>query len=86
MCAGLYCITNSFTVLPETGIGLTNIYPFVEDLNIQAEILAGEIQRGIHEISSGSFNPLIQSKKANEVYSWDKLINNWVDFIKKISV
>jgi len=86
MCSGLYCITNSFTVLPETGIGLTNIYPFVEDNDIQAQVLADEIKKGINLISKKQFNPLLQSKKANEVYSWNNVLKQWVDFIAKINV
>jgi glycosyltransferase involved in cell wall biosynthesis len=61
MCSGLYCITNSFTVLPETGIGLTNIYPFVEDNDIQAQVLADEIKKGINLISKKQFNPYNKS-------------------------
>ena len=86
MCSGLYCITNSFTVLPETGIGLTNIYPFVEDNDIQAQVLADEIKKGIDSISKKQFNPLLQSKKANETYSWNNVLKQWVDFIAKINV
>ena len=84
--AGLYCITNSFTVLPETGIGLTQIYPFNWNLNRHAEILAEKIKEGILSIKSGKFDQSSQIARANDYYSWENVSKEWIAFANEISM
>ncbi len=86
MSAGLYCITNSFTVLPETGIGLTEIYPFNEDLKEQSKMLSDRIVKAIGEIRSGRFNNAWQIDKANSHYSWEYVSKEWLNFANEIRV
>jgi glycosyltransferase involved in cell wall biosynthesis len=83
---GLYCITNSFTVLPETGIGLTEIYPYNPDSDSQAITLANKIIKGIGEIRSGNFDHKSQIAKANDYYSWNTVSKEWLRFADKISM
>jgi glycosyltransferase involved in cell wall biosynthesis len=83
---GLYCITNSFTVLPETGIGLTEIYPYNPDSDSQARTLADKIIKGIDEIRSGRFDGTSQMVKANDYYSWNTVSKEWLRFADKISM
>jgi len=86
MSAGLYCITNSFSVLPETGIGLTKIYPFLLDNDKDAEKLAEEIRSGIELLRSKDFNPNTQISFVNKEYSWDSRIKEWKDFSNTINM
>jgi glycosyltransferase involved in cell wall biosynthesis len=83
---GLYCITNSFTVLPETGIGLTKMYPYSLDSNSQARTLADKIIQGIDDIRSGRFDQIKQIVKANDYYSWNTVSKEWLRFADKISM
>ena len=83
---GLYCITNSFTVLPETGIGLTQMYPYNPDSDSQARTLADKIIHGIKEIRSGTFDHKNQILKANDYYSWSTVSKEWLRFADKISM
>jgi glycosyltransferase involved in cell wall biosynthesis len=86
MSAGLYCITNSFSVLPETGMGLTKIYPFLLDNDKDAEKLAEEIRSGIELLRSKDFNPNTQISFVNKEYSWDSRIKEWKDFSNTINM
>jgi glycosyltransferase involved in cell wall biosynthesis len=83
---GLYCITNSFTVLPETGIGLTNMYPYNPDPDSQSITLADKIIEGIDDIRSGRFDQISQIVKANNYYSWNTVSKEWLRFADKISM
>lgn len=84
--AGLYCITNSFTVLPETGIGLTKIYPFDENLSQQAKVLHEHIMVGLDDIRSNRFNKKVQADIANSHYSWESVTKQWLNFANGIRV
>ena len=86
MGAGLYCITNSFTVLPETGIGLTKIYPFNEDLTKQAITISNEITKAIELIRNDKFYAFGQVQAVNNYYSWRVISKEWLDFAKEIGV
>ena len=86
MSAGLYCITNSFSALPETGIGFSKIYPFLVDPEKEAEQMAKEIRQGIDLLKSGKFNPNTQVPFINKEYSWDSRIKEWKNFSNKINV
>ncbi len=86
MSAGLYCITNSFTVLPETGIGLTKIYPFNRDLDKQSETLANEISKGIQDLRDNRFDQVSQVVKTNYHYSWKTVAKEWIKFANEIEV
>jgi glycosyltransferase involved in cell wall biosynthesis len=86
MSAGLYCITNSFSVLPETGMGFTKIYPFLEDPKEEAKVLAKEIKTGINLIKSRKFSPNIQTAFVNSEYSWNSRVEDWKNFSHKISL
>jgi glycosyltransferase involved in cell wall biosynthesis len=82
MCAGLNCITNSFTVLPETGIGLTTIYPFTYVDQDQAKMLAMLIRDAVEQSRSDSIKKELQTAIANEYYSWETRLKDWQDFYK----
>lgn len=84
MSSGLYCITNSFTVLPETGIGLTKIYPFDNDLKNQALTLSKEILKAMDLIKNKRFDQINQIVKTNDYYSWNNVSKEWLDFSNKI--
>ena len=86
LAAGLYCITNSFTVLPETGIGLTKIYLFNQDLNKQAITLSNEITKAIDLIRNDKFYSFGQVQTVNNYYSWRVVSKEWLDFAKEIGV
>jgi glycosyltransferase involved in cell wall biosynthesis len=82
MCAGLNCITNSFTVLPETGIGLTTIYPFTYVDQDQASMLAMLIRDAVEQSRSDSIKKELQTTIANQHYSWETRLKDWQDFYK----
>ena len=82
--AGLYCITNSFTVLPETGSGYTKIYPFNRDMKEQAKILSEYILAGIKEVRSGQFKSDLQVRHINQLFSWQERIKDWEQFAKSL--
>ena len=86
MAAGLYCITNSFTVLPETGIGLTKVYAFNKDLDKQALTLSNEIIKAVNTIRSDKFYSFKQVQAVNDYYSWRVVSKEWLDFAKEIGV
>ena len=86
MSAGLYCITNSFSVLPETGMGFTKMYPFLEDPEKEAQQLANEIRYGVDLLKSGKFNPDTQIPFVNKEYSWKSRIKEWQDFSNRINM
>jgi glycosyltransferase involved in cell wall biosynthesis len=86
MSAGLYCITNSFTVLPETGMGLTKIYPFDEDLKKQAKDISIKITKAIQEVRDDLIDAPSQIDRANNCYSWKAVLPEWKDFANRIKV
>jgi len=86
MSAGLYCITNSFSVLPETGMGFTKMYPFLEDSEKEAQQMANEIRYGVDLLKSGKFNPDTQIPFVNKEYSWNSRIKEWQDFSNRINM
>jgi glycosyltransferase involved in cell wall biosynthesis len=82
MSAGLYCITNSYGALPETGIGLTKIYPFNVDPEKEIRALAREIEKAIDTLKSGTFDYLTQAAITNKTYSQDEILKDWISFSK----
>lgn len=85
MSAGLYCITNSYGALPETGIGLTKIYPFNVNADKEAHLLAKEIKKAIHTLRSGTFDYLTQAAITNKVYSREERLKEWISFSNDIN-
>ena len=83
--AGLYCITNSYGALPETGIGLTKIYPFNVDAEKEAQLLAKEIEKAINTLRSGTFDYLTQAAVANKAYSHEERLKEWLSFSDEIN-
>ena len=83
--AGLYCITNNYGALPETGIGLTKIYPFNIDADKEAQFLATEIEKAIDTLKSGNFDYLTQAAIANKAYSYEERLKDWLSFSNKIN-
>jgi glycosyltransferase involved in cell wall biosynthesis len=80
MSAGLYCITNSYGALPETGIGLTKIYPFNVNPEQEAQALAKEIEKAIDTLRSGTFDYLTQAAITNKTYSHEERLKEWISF------
>ena len=85
MSAGLYCITNSYGALPETGIGLTKIYPFNVNPEKEAQLLAREIEKAIHTLRSGTFDYLTQAAITNKIYSREERLKEWILFSNDIN-
>ena len=85
MSAGLYCITNSYGALPETGIGLTKIYPFIMDADKESQILASEIEKAIDTLRSGTFDYLTQAAITNKTYSHEERLKEWISFSNDIN-
>ena len=83
--AGLYCITNSYGALPETGTGLSKIYPFNVDAKKEAQTLAGEIEKAIHALRSGEFDYLTQAAIANKSFSREERLKEWISFSNDIN-
>jgi len=85
MSAGLYCITNSYGALPETGMGLTKIYPFNVNPEKEAQLLAKEIEKAIHTLRSEKFDYLAQAATANKAFSREERLKEWVSFSNDIN-
>jgi len=85
MSAGLYCITNSYGALPETGIGLTKIYPFNVNPEQEAQALAKEIEKAIDTLRSGTFDYLTQAAITNKTYSHEERLKEWISFSNDIN-
>jgi glycosyltransferase involved in cell wall biosynthesis len=86
MSAGLYCITNSFSVLPETGMGFTKIYPFLVDPEEEAKRLAEEIRHGIYLLKTEKFHAKSYTPFIDREYSWHSRIKEWQDFYNRINM
>jgi glycosyltransferase involved in cell wall biosynthesis len=83
--SGLYCITNDLSVLPETGMGLTDIYKFQNDIDKEYKFVAEKIISSIELIRSKSFDGKNQSEAVNSYYSIDKAIKSWKSLSKTIT-
>jgi len=83
MAAGLYCIHSNIGALPETSMGLTDSYVFVNDEEYHAKIIAEKIMIGIEKIKSG-WSGDEQSKIANRVYSLENTLEKWKNFYDKV--
>lgn len=82
--AGLYCVTNSFTSLPETGLGYVKMYPFDADIKNQAKTLSELIKAGVSEIRESKFNSEDQVRHVNNVFSWNTRKKDWEKFIQEL--
>lgn len=85
MSAGLYCITNDYGALPETGARLTKIYQSDPDAKEEAQRLAYEIEKAIHELRSGTFDYITQAAIANKAYSHEERLKDWLSFSNEIN-
>lgn len=85
MSAGLYCITNNYGALPETGAGLTKIYQTDSESGEDAKRLANEIEKAIYELRSGTFDYLTQAATTNKIYSQDERLKEWLSFSNEIN-
>jgi glycosyltransferase involved in cell wall biosynthesis len=84
--AGLYCITNSFSTLPETGMGFSKIYPFLVDPEKESIVMAKEIKKAVDLIKNVKFDPNIQVPFVNKEYSWKSRIEEWKEFSNTINM
>ena len=83
MSAGCYCITNDLTVLPETGMGIIDIYEFTFDENEHIQRIKKKIESAINNL--WKFDPSIQIKITNNKYSWESISKKWIEFGQTIS-
>ena len=78
MSAGCYCITNDLTVLPETGMGLVDMYEFSFDEQHHVRVLEEKIRYAIDNL--WKFDPSSQIRLTNEKYSWENISKKWIRF------
>lgn len=83
MAAGLYCIHSNFAALPETSMGLTNMYVYSSDKEYHAKMVSEEILKGIQKIKNG-WSGNNQSMITNSKYSWESTLPLWENFYNKV--
>lgn len=78
MSAGCYCITNDLTVLPETGMGLVDMYEFTFDEELHVKRLQKKIEYAIENLYK--FDSTYQIALTNKKHSWENISNKWIRF------
>ena len=74
----------TLAALPETGLGFARHYGFIPDRQKHIERFTRELKRTITEYKNGEFDSTDQVKKANEYYSWDTRVQDWIKFSKEL--
>ena len=84
LAAGCSVLSSNLAALPETGLGFARHYGFIPDRQKHIERFTRELKRTITEYKNGEFDSTDQVKKANEYYSWDTRVQDWIQFSKEL--
>ena len=84
LAAGCSVLSSNLAALPETGLGFARHYGFIPDRQKHIERFTRELKRTITEYKNGEFDSTDQVKKANEYYSWDTRVQDWIKFSKEL--
>lgn len=82
MCAGLTCVHSSLAALPETSMGLTSMYGYVEDTSLHGAIFLEKLKKAIDEYQ---YADEFQSAAANWKYSWNNRSEEWIELLSDLS-
>jgi len=90
MSGGLISVHSSLAALPETSMGLTAMYGYVEDKNMHAEILYGMLYQMVQTFNDSDARKSLQSRlkytKAivDSKYSWESRAQQWTAILKSL--
>ena len=86
--AGLYCVHSSLAALPETSIGLTQMYNFTDNVQTHVDTFYLELKKAIvaHERNWSQVKRNTESTKAiaDFKYDWSQRKLVWNDLMKKL--
>lgn len=83
MSAGCYCVHSDVGALPETSMGLTQMYEYLPHPELHAKRFAQELTKAIDTVRSG-WDATSQIQAANNAYNWESRVKDWVEFSEKI--
>lgn len=88
MSAGLYCVHSSLAALPETSMGLTQMYTFTDDLQHHVDRFYLELKKAIilHEKNYSKVRQSMDSVKAiaDFKFDWNQRKLEWNELMKNL--
>lgn len=84
MCAGLMCVHSSLAALPETSLGTTRMYNYVEDRTKHLNIFKNELDDAIMDTIDGYGVSDERIEFINESYSWSNRKYQWESLLTSL--
>lgn len=78
MCAGLHCVHSNLGALPETSLGMTDMYGYRENDYDHSNIFQEKLALAIEKVYKGV---VPDSSRANEYYDWNQTVPAWKSVI-----
>lgn len=85
MCAGLMCVHSSLGALPETALGMTRMYNYVDDQYAHLNIFTAELDDAIQTTLDGYGISDERIEFANDFFSWDNRKLQWGNLLTSLS-
>lgn len=85
MCAGLMCVHSSLGALPETALGMTRMYNYVDDQYAHLNIFTAELDDAIQTTLDGYGISDERIEFANDFFSWDNRKLQWENLLTSLS-
>ena len=85
MCAGLMCVHSSLGALPETSLGMTRMYDYVDNQYAHLNIFTNELDDAIEKTLEGYGISDERIEFANDYYSWDNRKLEWENLLTSLS-
>jgi glycosyltransferase involved in cell wall biosynthesis len=84
MCHGLKCVHSSLAALPETSLGLTNIYTYDERPQVHLKVFVDSMRSVVYNHLEGKSIPPYTMQIANDLYSWEARSKQWTTLLDNI--
>lgn len=85
MCAGLMCVHSSLGALPETSLGMTRMYNYVDDQYAHLNMFTLELDDAISATLDGYGVSDERIEFANDFFSWDNRKLQWEGLLTSLS-
>lgn len=84
MSAGNVCVHSNLAALPETSMGLTNMYQTTDDVNRHAQIFANQLAHAIEHITSKETKSRVDVAKnmCDDKHNVDSFSKKWIDLLR----
>lgn len=84
MSAGNICVHSNLAALPETSMGLTNMYQIDDDVNKHAQIFANQLVHAIEHIESDATKSRVDKTKkmCDDKHNIDSFSKKWIDLLR----